>query len=189
MAPEAHSPPALRRAERQRFAEAFEAFKAPNAKEGLSVGGFVKLCQRCFRFSDTFGANEAEEIFWEVVLPGGEMDLQGLDTALSLIAWRFGRAAGALKRAVSLAGWTWLDPGVGGAIGFLVLMSWLGGCYSAPSFCAVWPTPARRSWDMTMTPASWHLRPVALTGARISSCPRISSPRSPVLPWSSQRIV
>ncbi|CAK9032036.1 unnamed protein product [Durusdinium trenchii] len=104
MAPEAHSPPALRRAERQRFAEAFEAFKAPNAKEGLSVGGFVKLCQRCFRFSDTFGANEAEEIFWEVVLPGGEMDLQGLDTALSLIAWRFGRAAGALKRAVSLAG-------------------------------------------------------------------------------------
>ncbi|CAK8996646.1 unnamed protein product [Durusdinium trenchii] len=114
MAPEAHSPPALRRAERQRFAEAFEAFKAPNAKEGLSVGGFVKLCQRCFRFSDTFGANEAEEIFWEVVLPGGEMDLQGLDTALSLIAWRFGRAAGALKRAVSLAGWTWLDPGVGG---------------------------------------------------------------------------
>ena len=93
----------MRLADRRAFRETFEAFKMKDAS-GLSASGFTKLCQHCFLLTETFGLQDAQEIFWEVTLPGIEMDLNSFEAALSRIAWRSHRKLEALKRAVILAG-------------------------------------------------------------------------------------
>ncbi|CAL1168503.1 unnamed protein product [Cladocopium goreaui] len=90
-------------ADRRLFRETFEAFRSKDAT-GLSAEGFTKLCQHCFLLTKTFGLQDAQQLFWEVTLPGTEMDLNCFEAALSLIAWRTRRSSEHLRRAVILAG-------------------------------------------------------------------------------------
>lgn len=96
-------------ADRRLFRETFEAFRSKDAT-GLSAEGFTKLCQHCFLLTKTFGLQDAQQLFWEVTLPGTEMDLNCFEAALSLIAWRTRRSSEHLRRAVILAG---SQPGCG----------------------------------------------------------------------------
>eukprot|EP00438_Fugacium_kawagutii_P024957 Skav213214 [mRNA] locus=scaffold2826:642388:644292:- [translate_table: standard] len=91
-------------ADRRLFRKTFEAFRS-DAEPGLTVEGaltlataggtpcgwiwicgdcFARLCQHCFLFTKSFGPREAQEVFWEVALPGKEMDLNCFEAALSL---------------------------------------------------------------------------------------------------------
>eukprot|EP00435_Cladocopium_sp_Y103_P043157 s477_g12.t1 len=96
-------------ADRRLFRETFEAFRSKDAM-GLSAEGFTRLCQQCFLLTKTFGLQEAQQLFWEVTLPGTKMDLNCFEAALSLIAWRTRRSSEDLRRAVILAG---SQPGCG----------------------------------------------------------------------------
>lgn len=91
------------RADRNLLAETFSAFCG--ASVGLSVAGFVKLCNYAFLLDEDFTVGDAEQLFFKAVQDGQfQMTLHQFEAALHLVADFKGLSHDTVRRTVVLTG-------------------------------------------------------------------------------------
>lgn len=91
------------RADRNLLAETFSAFCGTSV--GLSVAGFVKLCNYAFLLDEDFTVGDADQVFFKAVQDGQiQMTLHQFEAALHLVADSKGLSHDTVRRTVVLTG-------------------------------------------------------------------------------------